>query len=213
MRDKEKRENWGNMGKPIQNTPFGHAQGRPYKAGYEYLLAWKITVPIYDYTVTFCNRYRNRLSSMRTYDQMIQAARSGMTNISEGNQQKSTEGYIKLTGVNRGSLEELLKDYQSFARQNHIEIWNKEMSTREIREIGGIWEILKKTPTLPDSPHFPDLPEDPVKAVNLMITLIHQANYLQNRLEQSLEKKFITTGGFRENLFKKRRDFQKSLNE
>lgn len=26
------------------------------KAGYEYLLAYKITVPIYDYTVEFCNR-------------------------------------------------------------------------------------------------------------------------------------------------------------
>lgn len=27
------------------------------KAGYEYLLAYKITVPIYDYTVVFCKRH------------------------------------------------------------------------------------------------------------------------------------------------------------
>ncbi len=26
------------------------------KAGYEYLLAYKITIPIYDYTVIFCKR-------------------------------------------------------------------------------------------------------------------------------------------------------------
>lgn len=26
------------------------------KAGYEYLLSYKLTVPIYDYTVTFCTR-------------------------------------------------------------------------------------------------------------------------------------------------------------
>jgi hypothetical protein len=88
------------------------------KAGYEYLLAYKITVPIYDYTVVFCKRNRNLLSSTRTYDQMVQAARSGNTNIPEGNQQASLAGYIKLNGVNHGSLEELLKDYISFARQN-----------------------------------------------------------------------------------------------
>ena len=45
------------------------------KAGYEYLLAYKVSVPIYDYTVVFCQRcispdypdYPN-LSSKRTYD-------------------------------------------------------------------------------------------------------------------------------------------------
>lgn len=37
-----------------------------------------------------------------------------------------------------------------------------------------------------------------------MITLINQAIYLQKRLQQSLENKFIEKGGFRENLFKKR---------
>lgn len=92
-------------------------------AGYEYLLAYKITVPIYDYTVVFCKKYRGLLSSPRTYDQMVQAARSGNSNIPEGNQQASLEGYIKLTGVNRASLEELLKDFLSFARQNKVEIW------------------------------------------------------------------------------------------
>lgn len=106
------------------------------KAGFEYLLAYKITVPIYDYTVEFCKKYRNFLSSTRTYDQMVQAARSGMTNIPEGYQQASLQGYVKLTGVNKGSLEELLKDYLSFARQNRLEIWPKEKVIREVREVG-----------------------------------------------------------------------------
>jgi four helix bundle suffix protein len=187
-----------------------YLNNRKFKAGYEYLLAYKITVPIYDYTVAFCNKYKNMLSSSRTFDQMIQAARSGMTNLVEGNQQESTEGYIKLTGVNRGSLEELLKDYLAFARQHQIPIWEKERCQREIREIGVIWEILKKTPTLPDCPNFPDLPVDLTKAVNLMVSLINQANFLQDRLKQSLEKKFVETGGFRENLFKKRREHLKT---
>lgn len=174
------------------------------KAGYEYLLAYKITVPIYDYTVIFCKKYKNLLSSDRTYDQMIQSARSGMTNLPEGNIQKSTEGYLKLTGVNRASLEELLKDYCSFARQNKILIWDKEKSKRDIWEIRKIWEILRKTPTLPDNPNFPDLPDNLEKAVNLLITIINQANYLQDQLRRGIENKFVKTGGFRENLLKKR---------
>ncbi|MCL4398061.1 four helix bundle suffix domain-containing protein [Patescibacteria group bacterium] len=188
------------------------------KAGFEYLLAYKITVPIYDYTVAFCNCYPPlapnhpnfsnfsypRLSSTRTYDQMIQSARSGMTNLAEGHQQQSLEGYIKLSGVNRASLEELLKDYLAFARQNHLEVWPKERSRREIREIGEIWGILTRTSTLPDNPNFPPLPNDPTKAANFMITLINQANYLQDRLNLALEDKFVKEGGFRENLFKKR---------
>lgn len=129
------------------------------KAGYEYLLAYKITMPIYDYTVEFCTRcspyhpnHPNRpnrpnfppLSSARTHDQMVQAARSGMQNISEGNKQQGLKGYIKLSGIARGSLEELLKDYTAYARQYSIPIWSSDKAKREIREIREIWEILKK---------------------------------------------------------------------
>jgi restriction system protein len=172
------------------------------KAGYEYLLAYKITVPIYDYTVKFCDRYIGKYS--RLYEQITQAARSGMQNISEGNKEKSLENYIKLTGIARGSQEELLKDFLSFARQKKIPIWPKEKVYREIREIRIIWEILRKTPYLPDSPNFPPLPNSLEQIVNLMITLINQANYLIDKLIASLEQKFINEGGFRENLFKKR---------
>lgn len=178
------------------------------KAGYEYLLAWKITVPIYDYTVLFCKQYRNLLSSTRTFDQMVQSARSGTTNIAEGYQQSSLMGYAKLTGVNRGSLEELLKDFLSFSRQNKIEVWPKEKVEREVGELREVWTVLNATPTLPDNPNFPDLPNDLTKTVNLMITLLNQATYLQRKLEESLEKKFIQQGGFRENLFRKRVEYR-----
>ncbi len=99
------------------------------KAGYEYLLAYKLTVPIYDYTIEFCRRWIDYKS--RTKDQMEQAGRSGMQNIAEGNKQQSLLGYIKLAGVSRGSLEELLKDYLAFARQNKLEVWEKERVIRE----------------------------------------------------------------------------------
>lgn len=177
------------------------------KAGYEYLLAYKITVLIYDYTVEFCKRWIDYKS--RTRDQMEQAARSGSANILEGAKQNSLAGYIKLCGVARGSLEELLKDYLTYARQHGIAIWGKDRAIREIREIGEIWEIIRKNPTLPDSPDFPHLPNLPDQAVNLMITLIHQANYLTDKLIKSLEEKHTREGGFSENLLKKRLEFRK----
>lgn len=178
------------------------------QAGYQYLLAYKLTVPIYDLTVQFTEKYISKFS--RTVDQMVQAARSGMQNILEGNQQESLAGYIKLCGVSRGSFEELLRDYLSYARQNKIEIWPKEKSVREIREISSIWGIIKATPVLPDSPNFPDLPDDPTKAVNLMITLINQENYFLDKLIVSLKEKHMKEGGFNENLYKQRIEYRRN---
>lgn len=176
------------------------------KAGYEYLLAYKITVPIYDYTVEFCKRWIDFKS--RTKDQMEQAARSGMQNISEGNKQQGLSGYIKLTGVSRGSLEELLKDYLAFARQNKIPVLEKERVMGEIREISEIWKILRTTPTLPDNPNFPNLPTNSVQAVNLLITLINQANYLIDKLISSLKEKHMKEGGLSEKLYSARKKFR-----
>lgn len=178
-------------------------KGGKKKAGYEYLLAYKITVPIYDYTVEFCGRWIDRHS--RTHDQMVQAARSGMQNISEGYQQQGLKGYIKLAGVSRGSLEELLKDYLAFARQRKLAVWPREKSIREIREIGAIWEEVRRTPALPDHPNFPNLPDDPEKAVNMMITLINQANYLVDQLITSLKEKHLNEGGLTEKLYRERK--------
>ncbi len=190
------------MGNRGDNKNTKGDKGRSYKAGYEYLLAYKITVPLYDYTVVFCDRWVSKYS--RTHDQMVQAARSGTQNIPEGFQQEGIKGYIKLAGVAKGSLEELLKDYLAYARQKGIAIWDKEKAVREIREIGEIWEILRGNPTLPSRPDFPDLPHHPEHAVNLMITLIHQAIFLIDKLILSLKKKHMKEGGLTEELYKKR---------
>lgn len=181
-------------------------QGSKKKAGYEYLLAYKITVPVYDLTVEFCDCNVSKFS--RTRDQMTQAARSGVQNIAEGNKQQGLKGYIKLSGVARGSLEELLKDYHAYARQNGLEIWTRERAVREIVEIGEIWKILKATPTLPNHPNFPNLPKDSEKAINLMITLVNQANYLLDKLIISLKEKHMKEGGLTEELYRKRREYR-----
>lgn len=176
------------------------------KAGYEYLIAYKLTVPIYDLTMEFCKRWI-RIGS-RTRDQMEQAARSGTQNIAEGSKQQSLGGYIKLSGVARGSLEELLKDCLAFARQNNLEVWEKERVIREISEMGEIWGIIKGNPYLPDNPNFPNLPLDKEKAVNLLITLINQANYFIDKLISSLKEKHMKEGGLNEKLYKARKEFR-----
>lgn len=178
-----------------------------YKAGYEYLIAYKITVPIYDYTVEFAKRWINRYS--RTTDQMEQAARSGTMNIAEGYQEEGLKGYIKLAGVARGSLEELLKDYLAYARQHKLQVWSKEKCLREIGEIREIWEVIRATPTLPDSPNFPNLPDNPEATVNLMVTLINQAIYLIGKLIASLKDKHMREGGLTEELYRKRVEYRK----
>lgn len=162
--------------------------------GYRNLKSYQTTTIIYDLTVEFCNLYIDRFS--RTKDQMVQAARSGRQNIAEGSQASGTskKTEIKLVGVARASLEELLIDYEDFLRQRRLKLWDKDdPKAREIR-------------TLTDRTYstYQTYLSDPEKAANTLICLIHQANYLLDRQLQALEKAFVEQGGYSENLFKKR---------
>lgn len=168
-------------------------------AGYKYLRSYQLTVIIYDLTLEFVRRW---IKSRRTGEQMEQAARSGKQNILEGYMEKSLKSYIYLAGVACASLGELLEDYEDFARQNKIAVWDKE-KVRVVREVGeAIKDIWEKS--TPDHPYIPNLPYDKEQAVNLMITLVNQAIYLLKRQIASLEEKFIKEGGYTENLFKRR---------
>src|SRR6266566_4799058 len=87
----------------------------PAHGGYENLLSFQKARIVYDGTVRFCERFVEKRD--RTYDQMVQAARSGKQNILEGSQASATskETEIKLTNVARASLEELLKTIATFS--------------------------------------------------------------------------------------------------
>jgi len=56
---------------------------------------------------------------------MVQAARSGRQNIAEGSVDSATSKKMemKLTGVAKGSLEELRLDYEDFLRQRGLPLW------------------------------------------------------------------------------------------
>src|SRR6478735_9196787 len=118
----------------------------PPHGGYEDLLSFQKARIVYDGTVKFCERFLRR--SDRTYDQMVQAARSGKQNILEASQASGTskEAEIKLTNVARASLEELLEDYRDFLRVRKAQLWTKD--SREalfVRKLGATKDVFYRT--------------------------------------------------------------------
>lgn len=164
--------------------------------GYKGLPFFKQSEIIYDFTVDFVKKYIDPYS--RTKDQMEQAARSGKQNIPEGYLQKSLEGRIKLVGVARGSLEELLNDYLDFLRQRGLKLWEKDSpKAQAVRRL-----VYNHYNSYNNYKIYMDFPED---AANAAICLINQTNALLDQKLRWLEEKFVNEGGFRENLFRARR--------
>ena len=170
------------------------------QGGYKKLPFFEQATIIYDFTVEFCNLYIDKRS--RTHDQMVQAARSGKQNIAEGYMQKSVEGKLKLVGVARGSLEELLQDYQDYLRQHNLPLWEKDSSeARSVRRLA-----YNNYKSYNDYKNYINTPE---RGSNAAICLINQTNALLDNKKKWLEEKFVKEGGIRENLLKKRLDFLK----
>lgn len=130
---------------------------------------------------------------------MCQAARSGKQNISEGYSVESLESYIKLLGVAKGSLKELLEDYEDYLRQHNLILWQKDC--QEMRELRDLRVMRDPFPHITPILH---IPHDPKLAANLMVMLCQRTTYLLERQIESLKKKFVNEGGFRENLFRLR---------
>jgi four helix bundle suffix protein len=171
----------------------------PPHGGYGQLHAYQKSQIIYDATVRFCDRFIQRHS--RTYDQMVQAARSGNKNIAEGSQVSGTskEAEIKLTNVARASLEELLGDYQDYLRQRgHIQ-WQKDSKEALfVRKLGA-----DSGSSYNSYREFIETRPDHVVA-NILICLIHQANYLLDQLLRRQEHDFLKEGGLRERMTRAR---------
>lgn len=168
-------------------------------AGYKYLLTYQYSCVIYDFTVEFCQQFLPGRELLRQRDQMTQAARSGKQNIVEGYELQSLESYIKFLGIAKGSLKELQEDYEDFIRQRKLNLWGKDES--KMRELRDLRVLREPQPHLPQIPH---IPHDPETAANLMFMFCQKTTYLLEKQIESLRKKFINEGGFRENLFKER---------
>jgi four helix bundle suffix protein len=171
----------------------------PPHGGYQKLFSFRKAEIIYDATVYFCARFLDKRD--RTYDQMIQAARSGKQNIVEGSMASGTskEAEIKLTNVARASLEELLTDYRDFLRNRGLRLWDK--NSREalfVRKLGSQKHVSYET----YKTYLQTRPPEVV--VNIIICLIHQTNFLLDRQLRQLEKAFVEEGGLRERMTRAR---------
>jgi four helix bundle suffix protein len=168
---------------------------------YRELKSFQVSEVIYDATVKFCDRFIDPRSRLR--DQMVQAARSGRQNIAEGTVAGavSRKSELKLVGVARASLEELLLDYEDFLRQRGLKLWPKDHPT--IQAVRRLAYARNKSYSL-----YANYVEgaSPEVAANTVQCLIHQANYLLERHLKELEQAFLTEGGFTEGLYRARRE-------
>ena len=169
------------------------------RAGYKYLLTYQYSSVVYDLTVEFCTGFLLGRELLRQRDQMVQAARSGKQNIVEGYELQSLESYIKFLGIAKGSLKELLEDYEDFLRQHNLKLWDKD--DKRMRDLRVVRVMRDPSPHIP---HFPHIPYHPELAANLMVMLCQRTTFLLEKQIESLRLKFVNEGGFREKLFQER---------
>jgi restriction system protein len=112
---------------------------------------------------------------------------------------KKTE--LKLTGVARASLEELLLDYEDFLRQRGLGIWAKDspeaLAARRKYRVDGSDKSDASDP-------YGLRTASAEVAANALICLTNQASYLLGRQLQKLEQAFLAEGGFTERLYRER---------
>lgn len=168
------------------------------RGGYRNLIAYQKAEFIYDVTFYFANKHLTK--GDRTIDQMIQAARSGKQNIVEGCSASTTsrETEIKLINVAKASLQELLIDYEDYLRVRELTLWEsndkRAIHTREVCKTNN------------DSAYYREIIKrctDEMIA-NIAITLIHQTDFLLERLLKNAKQEFVENGGIREEMSRAR---------
>ena len=110
----------------------------------------------------------------------------------------STASGLMLINVARGSLRELSEDFKDYLRVRGEEQWaNSSEKFRAAQRIGR--EHL-------ESSYYLKLAESrsDIVLANIIIVLIAQTDYLIYKLIESLSKKFMDEGGFKERMYNAR---------
>lgn len=166
----------------------------PNRGNYKKLIAYQKAECIYDITYHFAHRFLER--GDRTIDQMVQAARSGKQNIAEGSTAATTsiESEIKLFNVAKASLQELLVDFEDYLRVRGKQLWDKD-DERAIR-------TKRLCSEHSNSDYYREaLPSRSDETIaNIAITLIHQTDFLLQKLIERTQNDFLTNEGIREQM-------------
>lgn len=193
------RQRIGDALRLLDDAP-AHGELIPPHGNYRELASYQVSEIVFDCTAAFCKRFLSVKD--RTYDQMVQAARSGKQNIAEGSSASGTSKKmeLKLVSVARASLAELLEDYRDFLRTRGLREWGKNDSrSLEIRRLSKADNRSYATYASYVETEAPEV------AANTAICLVCQTTYLLDCQLRSLEQAFLDGGGFTERLYRARR--------
>lgn len=171
----------------------------PQNTNYNGLIVYKKSLIILDITQYFVDTFL-RGNPRLGLEQMLPAARCGKQNISEGYVDGATsrEMELKLFTVAKGSLKELLEDYQDFLRGHNFEIWPvgspKHNQARQVcRQHDDVEWYMQR------------IPQRTAETIaNIAIILLKQIDYLLFRLIEQRKKAFLEQGGIREQMTRAR---------
>ena len=183
-------------------TPIVPAPFLPKKGNYRNLIAYQKAECIYDLTFYFANHFLGPKD--RTIDQMVQAARSGKQNIAEGCAAASTsaETELKLIGVAKASLQELLTDYEDYLRVRGLVQWSLDDERTQATQ-----HFCSNHNTPADYTNNIEQ-RSPEALANITITLIHQTDVMLRKLMERLQADFQQKGGIREQMTAARLGFR-----
>ena len=186
--------------------------------GYRKMLSFGFTCLVYHATTRFCKRvYPWKDDPLgKTSGQMIGAARSARQNIVEASSRAGTskETELRLLDVAKGSLEELLGDYEAYLVDNDQTVWSvaderwKAVTALPLDEFTATEDMLHEYSRYLIDMRVRFAPwlehDDPFTAANALIAVIKRAESLLFRQMEKTSAVFGEEGGFRERMAKLR---------
>jgi four helix bundle suffix protein len=193
--------------------------------GYRKMLSFGFTCLVYHATTRFCKRvYPWKEDPLgKTSGQMIGAARSARQNIVEASSRAGTskETELRLLDVAKGSLEELLGDYEAYLIDNDQTVWSvaderwKAVTALPLDEFTAAEDMLHEYSRYLIEMRQRFAPwlehDDPFAAANAIIAVIKRAESLLFRQMEKTTAVFGEEGGFRERMAKLRIEQREAL--
>lgn len=186
--------------------------------GYRWLDAWVLANVIQLGTQRFCRRVLTRTNDPcgRQYDQMTQAARSGVANIAEGYARRATskETEMRLYDTAKASLDELAGDYRNWLMLEGELPWSESdpeeqaVFTTPLDKASFTEDIERSAAAhiLVQSAKFARWLEndDACTVARALLVLCNRAILMLSRKIERTHSDFVDHGGFAENLTKDR---------
>ncbi len=182
--------------------------------GFRWLDSWVMGSIVQLATYRFCEKFLTRQldPTGRQYDQMTQAARSGVANNVEGNERTATskETEMKLTSVAFASLSELKGDYEKWLLRHGLIPWS--IDSEESQAIYSLRldrpnygkDVLRDSCAHILAQHAKFVcwldSDDHEVVSNCLLILLSRTIHMLGRQLQSQGEKFAEEGGFREKL-------------